>query len=95
MLQTDLVVDLDYKPGECGWEDVLNCIAIAKMSYDDKGKGNKIRAWSRNAGTTVDFLKSLAGMIPDEKGLSVLRQGLVIIFQVILQAPARRLAQCL
>lgn len=95
MLHADLVTDLEYKPGECGWEDVLNCIAIAKASYDDKGKNNKVRAWSRNAETTAECLKSLAGLIPDEKGLSVLRQGLVIIFQVIAQALARRLVQCL
>lgn len=81
MLHTDLMADLKYEPQGCGWEDVLNCIDIAKASYDEKGKGNKVRAWSRNADTTVDFLKSLAGIIPDEKGLSVLRQGLVIIFQ--------------
>lgn len=91
MLHTDLIADLKYKPQGCGWEDVLNCIVIAKASYDDKGNTSKVRAWSRNADTTVDFLKSLAGIIPDEKGLSVLRQGLVIIFQVILQALARRL----
>lgn len=95
MVHTDLIADLEYKPQGCGWEDVLSCIAIAKASYDEKGKGNKVRAWSRNADTTVDFLKSLAGIIPDEKGLSVLRQGLVIIFQVIHQALAGRLAQYL
>lgn len=89
----DLIADLEYEPRDCGWEDVLNCIAIAKASYDGKGKGSKVRAWSRNADTTVDFLKSLAGIIPDEKGLSVLRQGLVIIFQVFNQALAHLLSQ--
>lgn len=82
MLRTDLIADLKYKPQGCGWKDVLDCVAVAKASYDDKGKKSKVRAWSRNADTTVDFLKSLAGIIPDDEGLSVLRQGLVIIFQV-------------
>lgn len=91
----DLIADLKYEPRECGWGDVLNSIAKAKASYDEKGKSSKVRAWSRNAETTVDFLKSLAGIIPDEKGLSVLRQGLVIIFQVTAQTLTRRLAQCL
>lgn len=82
MLHSELVADLKYEPQGCGWNDVLDCIAIAKASYDDKGKESKVRSWSRNADTTADFLKSLSGMIPDEKGLSVLRQGLVFIFQV-------------
>lgn len=82
MLHSELVADLKYEPQGCGWKDVLDCIAIAKASYDDKGKESKVRSWLRNADTTADFLKSLSGMIPDEKGLSVLRQGLVFIFQV-------------
>lgn len=81
-LHSDLVADLKYNHQECGWDDVLNCITTAKASYDDKGNRNRARAWSRNANATADCLKSLAEMIPDEKGLSVLRQGLVIIFQV-------------
>lgn len=88
----DLVADFKYRAQECGWDDVLDCIAAAKASYDDKGTKNKVRAWSRNADTTADFLKSLAGIIPDEKGLSVLRQGLVIIFQVTPQALAPTVA---
>lgn len=86
MLHTDLIADFKLKPQGCGWEDVLTCIASAKATYDDKGMKSKIRAWSRNAETTVDFLKSLAGIIPDDEGLSVLRQGLVIIFQVTPEA---------
>lgn len=66
---------------------MLNCISSAKASYDDKAKANRARAWSRNANATADCLKSLADMIPDEKGLSVLRQGLVIVFQVKLKFP--------
>lgn len=81
-MDTHLTADLKFKPQGCGWEDVLDCIATAKASYDDKGKNNKLRAWSRHANTTVEFLKSLVDVIPDEKGLSVLRQGLVILFQV-------------
>lgn len=81
MRHTDLATD----PNKCGWEDVMDCIAKAKVVYDDKGKSNKVRAWSRNADATVEVLKSLTGMIPDEEGLSVLRQGLVMIFQVMPQ----------
>lgn len=82
LLHNDLAGDLKYDPQACGWEDVINCTAKAKTIYDDKGKSNKVRAWSRDADATADILKSLTGMIPDEKGLSVLRQGLIIIFQV-------------
>lgn len=95
MLHTDLTADLKYKPQGCGWEDVLNCIAIAKASYDDKGKSSKVRTWARDADATADVLKSLTAMIPDEKGLSVLRQGLVIIFQVITQVLFCRLLRYL
>ena len=91
---TELVADLKYKPQGCGWEDVLNCISMAKASYDEKGRSNKARAWSRNADATADVLKSLTCMIPDEKGLSVLRQGLVIIFQVTPQALSRQPLRC-
>lgn len=94
MLHTDLIADLKYKPQECGWDEVLECIDIAKASYDEKGKKSKVRAWSRNADTTAGFLESLAGIIPDEKGLSVLRQGLVIIFQASHPTPCHRAVQC-
>ncbi|KAK7699855.1 hypothetical protein SLS64_011285 [Diaporthe eres] len=40
---TDLIADLEYKPQGCGWEDVLNCIAIAKASYDDKAWQTRIK----------------------------------------------------
>lgn len=79
---SELTVDLKYKPQGCGWEDVLNCIDTAKALYDEKGKKSKVRAWVRRADTTAGALKSLAGMIPDEKGLSILREGLVFVFQV-------------
>lgn len=85
---SDLAVDLRYKPQGCGWEDVLDCIDTAKASYHEKGKKSKIRAWSRQADTTAGALEALAGMIPDEKGLSVLREGLVFIFQVHLSPAA-------
>lgn len=95
MLHSNIAADLKYKPQECGWNDVLDCIAIAKISYNDKGKENKTRSWSHNADATADVLDSLASMIPDENGLSsVLRQGLVFIFQVRPQTLSRRLAQC-
>lgn len=79
---TDLIAKLKYKPQGCGWDDVVDCIAAAKACYNDKGKRNKVRAWSRRGSITADLLKSLADMIPDEEGLSVLRQGLIILFQV-------------
>ncbi|KAG8158267.1 hypothetical protein KVR01_012028 [Diaporthe batatas] len=81
MRQNDLASDITCDPRECGWEDVIDCIAKAKATYDEKGKSSKVRSWLRNPGAIADILHSLTGMIPDEKGLSVLRQGLVIIFQ--------------
>lgn len=80
---SDLTIDLKCNLNDCGWVDVLNCIDIAKASYDEKGK-NKVRAWARHADTTASALESLVGLIPDDKGLSVLRGGLVFIFQVII-----------
>lgn len=83
MRHTDLAADLKCEPNECGWEDVMDCIAKAKAVYDEKGRRCKLRAWSRNADATAEVLKSLTGIIPDNNGLSVLRKGLVMIFQVI------------
>lgn len=81
---SDLRIDLKCNPNDCGWNDVLSCIDIAKASYAEKGKNSKLSEWSRHADTTASALESLAGMIPDDQGLSVLRGGLVFIFQVII-----------
>ncbi|KAJ0114044.1 hypothetical protein J7T55_007878 [Diaporthe amygdali] len=54
---TSLIADLKYKPQGCGWEDVLNCIAAVKASYDDKGKNNK--AWKQRIKNKDEILQQL------------------------------------
>lgn len=88
--EDNLIADMSYKPQGCGWEDVLNCIDAVKESYQQKGKNSKIREWARSADTTTEITKSLASMIPDEKGLSVMREGLVFLLQVIIMNPNPR-----
>lgn len=78
----NLIANFKYKPQGFGWEDVLDCIALAKTSYIEKGEESKVRHWARHSNTAASALTTLASMIPDEKGLSVLREGLVLLFQV-------------
>lgn len=79
---SDLVAGLKCMPQGCGWEDVLECIANAKAVYSEKGEKSRLRQWTRSADATAGLLGSLSSMIPDEYGLSVLRQGMVLLFQV-------------
>ncbi|KAL1595913.1 hypothetical protein SLS60_009603 [Paraconiothyrium brasiliense] len=68
----------------CTWEDLLGHIDAAIDSDDRKSK-NKIRCGIRNAKADVQQLNALLSIIPDEKGLSLLRGGLSIIFQSWIQ----------
>ena len=66
----------------CTWEHLLVYIDSAVALDENKGKKNKLRGALRNAKADVQLLNSLASIIPDEKGLSFLRGGLSVIFQV-------------
>ncbi|KAF2440888.1 hypothetical protein P171DRAFT_523914 [Karstenula rhodostoma CBS 690.94] len=65
----------------CTWDDLL-CHIDASIELDaQKSKNNRLRRAVRNANADVQMLNSLVSIIPDEKGLSLLRGGLSIIFQ--------------
>lgn len=66
----------------CTWDDLIGQIDAAIEVDRRKGDNNRIRRVARNASADVKMLKSLISIIPDEKGLSILRGGLSIIFQV-------------
>ncbi|KAL7918094.1 hypothetical protein ACQKWADRAFT_305095 [Trichoderma austrokoningii] len=68
-------------PQEASWRDVFDCIGEAKKTYEKKAEDNRFRGWIRNGDIAVGILERLSEAIPDEKGLSVLKTGLVFIFQ--------------
>jgi hypothetical protein len=85
MLQTFLcevnVKDTDCNYQGCSWDEVLTSIDQAIDAYNEKGKKSKFRKVGRNS-AIVSTLESLAQVVPEGKGLSVLRGGLSMIFKV-------------
>jgi hypothetical protein len=63
------------------WDDVMESMQLAKESQDDKVKQKNIRSLPRNR-TIITTLDLLTAMIPEEKGLSVLKGGLSLVFKV-------------
>jgi len=60
----------------------MELIRSAKASQDDQTKqSSSLRSLPRNR-AIVTTLDSLAAMIPEENGLSVLRGGLSLVFKV-------------
>ncbi|KAJ4301332.1 hypothetical protein N0V90_003424 [Kalmusia sp. IMI 367209] len=81
VLASSQQLDPNFDIKGCTWEDLLNHINTAICLDEEKGKNSKIRGSIRNAKADLVFLNSLTSLIPDEKGLSVLRGGLSIIFK--------------
>lgn len=68
------------------WDDVVEVMEEAEAEYELKGSKNKARRLLRNGETVAKVLQSLAEFIPDEKGLSVLRGGIVLLCSVSVPA---------
>jgi hypothetical protein len=68
-------------PLPCSWDEVLDSIYVAKSEYEGKTSSQILRAIPRNS-VLVGALRSLADMIPDQDGLSVMRGGMKYIFEV-------------
>ncbi|KAH8125958.1 hypothetical protein ACSS6W_007906 [Trichoderma asperelloides] len=68
-------------PQELSWRDVFDSIEEAKKIYEKKTEDNRFRGWIRKGDVAIDILERLSEAIPDENGLSVLKTGLVFIFQ--------------
>ncbi len=64
------------------WQDVVNAIEAAKTQDSAKAEKSSMRARLRKLGPEISMLESLATMIPDQNGLSVLRGALVTMFKV-------------
>lgn len=62
------------------WEDVIGAIQKAEPEYEAKRSKNKMRGFLRDNDSLARALQGMAEFIPDEKGLSVLRGGLVFMF---------------
>jgi hypothetical protein len=64
------------------WQDVVDAIEASKAQDAAKADRSSLRARLRKSGSEIALLDSLAGMIPDQDGLSVLRGGLTTLFKV-------------
>lgn len=64
------------------WTEVQESIQTTLKTYADKGSNNWVKGFLRNGKDFVGFLDMLKDLIPDEKGLSVLKWGLSLVFQV-------------
>lgn len=71
-------------PQNVSWRDVFDCIGEAKKTYEKKAEDNRFRGWIRKGDIAIGILERLSEAIPDENGLSVLKTGLVFVFQVCL-----------
>lgn len=68
---------------------MVKVIKDAEDQYLEKGKGSWIRRKMRRGEDVAAILQSLTEMIPEEKGLGVLRGGLSLLFTVSRQ-PCRK-----
>ncbi|PVH94902.1 hypothetical protein DM02DRAFT_618276 [Periconia macrospinosa] len=69
----------------CTWEDLLQQIDAAVETDEAKSRKSKLRNGFRSSKSDIQFLNSLLSVIPDEKGMSLLRGGLSVIFQMWIQ----------
>ncbi|KAK4119073.1 hypothetical protein N657DRAFT_675165 [Parathielavia appendiculata] len=76
-------VDANLLQGLHGWRDVVDAIETAKAQDNAKSDRSKIRGRLRKSGPEIALLESLAGMIPDQDGLGVLRGGLTTLFKMV------------
>jgi hypothetical protein len=64
------------------WNTILSYIDDARNEYGSKGEKSLIRRKMREGENIAGLLDGLTKMIPDQNGLSVLRESLGYIFQV-------------
>lgn len=87
-------VDPNMKLLDQTWEDVVKTIEEAEVEDELKASRNKMRGLAREGEWLATALKGMTAMIPDEKGLSLLRGGLSFLFSV--SAPQQFLTrQCI
>jgi len=64
------------------WEGLQNFIDDAIQKYEKKATINPIRGWLRKSKANLQILSALVPMVPDEKGMSVLKGGLTFVLKV-------------
>lgn len=64
------------------WDDVLKLISNAKAEDQRKADKSKLRRVLRNGEDIATVLSGLTDLIPDEKGLGILRVALSMVFTV-------------
>ncbi|KAH6843478.1 hypothetical protein B0I37DRAFT_393675 [Chaetomium sp. MPI-CAGE-AT-0009] len=77
------VIDESFANRSCCWQDVIDAIESATAEDDAKAERSSLRARLRKSGPELAVLESLAGMIPDQDGLCVLRGGLTTLCRMV------------
>jgi hypothetical protein len=72
----------DLKKQDYTWDAVLETIHAANEVYRSKAGTNILRRIVRKGQPAASLLIGACELIPDEKGLSAIKAGLVIIFEV-------------
>ncbi|KFZ00081.1 hypothetical protein V498_00311 [Pseudogymnoascus sp. VKM F-4517 (FW-2822)] len=80
-LSSAVIIDSNLKGLNSSWDDVLECIQSSETSYNAKAEKSWIRKYVRESKVTSQNLKIAAELIPNDKGLSVLRGGLCFMFE--------------
>lgn len=70
------------------WEEMVKAMEDAEAEYALQGSNSKVRSFFRNGDLYAKALKGMSEMIPDEKGLSVLRGGVVFLCSVSCGPPS-------
>ncbi len=82
VLQDAESVDPSIPSGYSRWQDVLDAMEAARAHDQAKADKSAFRARLRKSAPDIAVLESLAEIIPDQDGLSVLRCGLATLFKV-------------
>ncbi|KAK4139550.1 uncharacterized protein C8A04DRAFT_32938 [Dichotomopilus funicola] len=83
VLQDVEIVDNTLPNRSSCWQDVISAIETAKAQDGAKAEKSILRSRLRKSGPEVAVLEALAGMIPDQDGLSILRGGLMTLFKMV------------
>ncbi|KAK4097729.1 hypothetical protein N658DRAFT_500150 [Parathielavia hyrcaniae] len=75
--------DANLLRGLSGWQDVVDAIETATAQDNAKSDKSKVRGRLRKSGPEIALLESLAGIIPDQDGLGLLRGGLTVLFKMV------------
>ncbi|KAK0638305.1 hypothetical protein DIS24_g9971 [Lasiodiplodia hormozganensis] len=85
--------DLELDAQNCSWDDVFKQLESAQVRHEamenDGGIGYLRKLW-RKAGENANRIDPWLDFIPDEKGLNIVRAGLVVILQLAKRAAEER-----